>query len=198
MSKNKLIIVYDKSTKTAANHLLQLISAKDDTDGTQVGTKDGQVDAVIWNETEYENNRPMLNSSQKILFIGDTKISKETRCHIPDVFNEIGMHYGWVGAQAFAYIENFKLTKDSEKKLDELLEKYSDKFNDEFLKKLSPYSVKNAVVTTSLALLTGGASIFVEGAIGKVKYDKTVNKLYMLLVVILYIDSLSAFIGENT
>ncbi|MBE6539805.1 MAG: hypothetical protein E7674_03595 [Ruminococcaceae bacterium] len=197
MSKKKLIIVYDKNTKIAANHLLQLISAKDDTDDTQVGTKDGQVDAVIWNETEYESNRPMLNSSQKILFIGDTKISKEMRCHIPDTFNEIGMHYGWLGAQAFAYIEKFKLTKDTEKKLDKLLEKYGDKFNDEFLVKLSPYGVKNAVVSTSLALLTGGASLFVEGALGKAKHDKTINKLYMLLVVILYIDGLSSFIGEN-
>lgn len=197
MSKKKLIIVYDKNTKTAANHLLQLISANDDTDETQVGTKDGQLDAVIWNETEYENNRPMLTSSQKILFIGDTKVSKEMRGHIPDTFSEIGMHYGWIGAQAFAYIEKFKFTKDTEKRLDELLVKYGDKFNDEFLVKLSPYGVKDAVVTTSLALLTGGASLFVEGALERAKHVKTINKLYMFLAVILYIDGLSSFIGEN-
>ena len=45
--KKKLIIVSNESDRKYATYLQQLISAFDDSDDKQVGTKDGSVDAVV-------------------------------------------------------------------------------------------------------------------------------------------------------
>ena len=79
MAKKKLIIVYDKSTEATANYLLQLISGTDDVEGAQVGTRDGNVDANIWSEKEYANNRPKLSSAQYVLFVGNNKTVRTLR-----------------------------------------------------------------------------------------------------------------------
>ena len=53
MSK-QLIIVCGDSEKKHAMYLQQLVSARDDKEGEQIGTKDGDVNAVIWSEKKYQ------------------------------------------------------------------------------------------------------------------------------------------------
>ena len=74
MSK-QLIIVCGDSEKKYAMYLQQLVSTRDDKEDEQIGTKDGAVNAVIWNEKQYEDNRIKLSSTNNILFIGDSKLA---------------------------------------------------------------------------------------------------------------------------
>ena len=53
----KLIIVCDNKTEKYGNYLLQLISSKDDTENDVVGIEDGTVEAVVWSEKNYRDNK---------------------------------------------------------------------------------------------------------------------------------------------
>lgn len=99
--RKSLIIVCGDSDRKYATYIQQLISAFDDEGDEIVGTRDGSVDAVVWDEKHYLDNMKKLNSSNHILFIGDTNVAKEARCNMDVRFDELGMSYGWLGTQAF-------------------------------------------------------------------------------------------------
>lgn len=111
MQKKKLIIVYDTETEKQAYYLLQMISNSDDTDEKSVGVKDGTVDATMWDEKRYVDNRPGLSSATYVLFMGNGSIAKMARAHIPEVYGNIGMHYGWLGTQGFLYVDDASLDR---------------------------------------------------------------------------------------
>ena len=109
----KLIIVCDESTKKYGTFLAQLISNDDDKEGQVVGVKDGEVQAVVWNEKVYESNAMKISSDQYVVFIGSGKLAKEQRSHMKIYFNEFGMAYGWLGKSAALCVEeNITKTND--------------------------------------------------------------------------------------
>ena len=62
-------------------------------------------------------------STQHILFIGQTSAAKEQSKTIPDMFNKLGMHYGWLGKRAVLYVDDttsdWMKLKDSKKHYNE-------------------------------------------------------------------------------
>ncbi len=134
----KLIIVCDDSTEKYANYLLQLVSAKDDEDGEIVGTKDGSVEATIWNEVQYEDNKPKLSSKAYVLFMGDSKLARARRETMTERYHEVGMHYGWLGSQAFLYVDDKSLNADNYEDFKEICEKYGKEFKKDLDLRFSP------------------------------------------------------------
>ena len=102
----KLIIVTDEKNKPYANYLMALISAKDDKEGEIVGIADGSVEAVVWSEKNFADNEPTLSSSAHILFMGDTKLSKNQRGGLSIKFDDFGLIYGWLGKRAVMYVDH--------------------------------------------------------------------------------------------
>ncbi len=39
-------------------------------------------------------------------FIGQTSVAKEQSKTIPEAFNKLGMHYGWLGKRAVLYVDD--------------------------------------------------------------------------------------------
>ena len=100
-----MIIVTDKKTERYGNYLRGLISQNDDHDGVVVGTKDGDVVVEVYTEEQYKDNKATIASTQKVLFIGNGKISQKERHGFNRVFEKYGMVFGSLGTHAFLFVE---------------------------------------------------------------------------------------------
>ena len=125
--KKKLIIVCDDDTKKYATYLMQLISSRDDAEDV-VGIKDGTVDATIWDEKHYQNNLGTLTTSTYILFVGNGKVAKLARENMTHAFDEIGMHYGWLGTQGCMYVDDASLDRGNYSEFESLCARYGKDF----------------------------------------------------------------------
>lgn len=101
----KLIIVCEEKLRRYGDFLAQLISVKDDKDGTIVGISDGTAAAQVWLEKDYITNSAQISSEQYILFIGNSKLITEKRHHMQKKYSEYGMNYGWLGKQAVLFVD---------------------------------------------------------------------------------------------
>lgn len=115
----KLIIVGDEKSDVYCEYLSMLISCRDDEKSENendktVGIVDGTVDSAIWTDEIYRNNRCHTSSRQKILFIGDSRSSKNVAPNI-QCFDEnnYGVIIGWLGNKAVinADVDVFKKDK---------------------------------------------------------------------------------------
>lgn len=104
--EQSLIIVCDEKDIAYANYLIQLIGQKDDTGESVVGVADDSVSAAIYTVKTYKDNLAQIPSLQHILFIGQTSVMKEQSKTIVEQFDDLGMHYGWLGKRAVLYIDN--------------------------------------------------------------------------------------------
>ena len=125
--KKKLIIVSDDDTKKYATYLMQLISSKDDCEEI-VGIKDGSVDATIWSEKQYLDSLGTLTTSTYVLFVGNGKAAKLARENMQHEFDELGMHYGWLGTQGCMYVDDASLNRDNYPEFEALCDKYGKEF----------------------------------------------------------------------
>lgn len=101
----KLIIVCEEKLRKYADLLAQLISSSDDVGDNVVGVKDGAVVAQVWTETDYIRQSVQMSSEQYILFIGNSKLMREKRYYMVEMFSEYFMHYRWLGKQASLYVD---------------------------------------------------------------------------------------------
>lgn len=111
--KKKLIIVCDDDTKKYATYLMQLVSSCDDDGENVVGVKDATVDVTVWGDKQYEDSMHSLSSSTFILFVGNGKVAKTARANMALKFDELGMHYGWLGTQGCMYVDDASLDRDN-------------------------------------------------------------------------------------
>ena len=207
----KIIIVCDEAEKQYATYLLQLISANDDKEGEQVGTKDGTVTAAIYSEKQYESNLAQLASSNYILFMGNGKVAQNARVNMGERYSKFGMHYGWLGRQAFMYAEPGEFKKDEADDFYEFCEKYEKSFE---------HIVSQGVGNEKLAIqkiyeeaegVAKFAAGFVKLALGRIGIIAEIAKdlsfeifskkdvrdqQYTMLTLILYMNGLSEFLGE--
>ena len=109
MVKKLIIVTGDKET-VYAELLSSLITLKDDDieNNTVVGIKDGSVEAVVWNEDIYNDNKAQLGSNTKLIFIGKNKSSEAV---IPSIrfdkdMTKYGVYVGSIGNKAVLYIES--------------------------------------------------------------------------------------------
>lgn len=222
--RKSLIIVCGDPDRKYATYIQQLISAFDDKDDVIVGTQDGSVDAVVWDEKHYLDNMKKLNSSNHILFIGDTAAAKEARCNMDVKFDELGMSYGWLGAQAFMRVSNNALNKDNYGSFKELCAKYGKSFEEELDLRFSPDEASNigksvdidlkSILPDPLGFLTPVLDIAsaiaqqgknaIDMAGQAVNYGGDIflaseakDQQYSLLSLIIYMDALPQFLGER-
>ena len=158
-TEHPLIIVCDDKDMVYANYLIQLIGQKDDAGDSIVGVEDDSVSAAIYTVKNYKDNLPQIPSTQHILFIGQTSVAKEQSKTIPDAFNKLGMHYGWLGKRAVLYVDDttsdWMKLKDSKKHYTEFwqfskdrgmthpdaLAEYAKKLSGGFVDKIMPVVV---------------------------------------------------------
>lgn len=108
-----LLVVYKDKDEMILNQLKALVDTKDDnTDGTVVGTEDGTVKIVAWNEKTWLHNKKAGNTgdlADKILFIGDIKGTEKLEPILNIKFDEHGVRYGSAGNQALLLVDIKKL-----------------------------------------------------------------------------------------
>lgn len=99
-----LIVVY--KDEMLVNQLKKLVETKDDIDGnTTVGTRDGSINIVSWNEKVWLGNKKAGNIKDKVLFLGDIKGTDKLIPVIDVKFNEHGVKFGWAGNQAAIFTD---------------------------------------------------------------------------------------------
>lgn len=108
-----LLVVYKDKDEMILNQLKALVETKDDNvDGTVVGTEDGTVKIVAWNEKTWIQNKKAGNTgdlADKILFIGDIKGTDKLEPILNIKFDEHGVRYGIAGNQALLLVDIKKL-----------------------------------------------------------------------------------------
>lgn len=94
-----LIVVY--KDEMLMNLLKKMVETNDDTDEQEVvGTKDGSINIVSWNEKVWLANKKAGNIKDKVLFLGDIKGTDKLVPVIDVKLEEYGVKFGWAGNQA--------------------------------------------------------------------------------------------------
>lgn len=168
----KLIIVTGEKESVYAELLSSLITLKDDDveNNTVVGIKDGSVEAVVWNEDIYNDNKAQLGSNTKLIFIGKNKSSEAV---IPSIrfdkdMTKYGVYVGSIGNKAVLYIESNTLFSNKDL-YDDFYEKYIDLtkcFDDSVA---DTESIKKATHTDGIGEAFGKGTKAVKGLFGKIK-----------------------------
>ena len=93
--ENMVNLIIVCKNKLLSAEMSKLITAEDDIDDeTIVGTKDGTVHTIIWNESAWEAFRDKLTSNDKVLIIG--KIKNTMPLTLEQIrFEKFGVKYGW-------------------------------------------------------------------------------------------------------
>lgn len=199
-----LLVVYKEKDEMILNQLKKLIDTKDDgeTDNI-VGTEDGTVKVVSWEEKLWLQNKKAGNTgdlADKILFLGDIK-GTENLAPILDVkFNEHGVSYGVAGNQSLLMINVKEL---SERKKYEMFLDDFDKITDLEIakqdKRMKPGEKKQWFKVGAVAALTAAiplAGFLASGTIYKdLFHDKKLVRNQMLIYGItkMYMDELDTY-----
>lgn len=112
-----LIVVYKEKDEVSLNQLKKMVDSKDDDteNETIVGTEDGTVKIVAWNEKTWLDNKKAGNTGtldDKILFLGDIKGVDKLIPTLDIKFNQYGVSYGFSGKQAAIRIDAKPLKKE--------------------------------------------------------------------------------------
>lgn len=204
----KLIIVCEEKYRKYGDYLSQLISLEDDTDDEIVGTKDGEVQAQVWLEKDYQANSAQLSSSQYILFVGNSKLIKEKSSYMKVVFSKFGMTYGWLGKQAVLTVGEIVSNKEydqfiefaltNQSNLERLIEKREEKPLLEEIKENPIRGVKAGGIA-ALGVLGGAVAIAPIAGANIVKRVALSNKIkeqqYSCATMKFYLSSLTEFLG---
>lgn len=165
----KLIIVTGEKETAYAELLSSLISLKDDNlDNEQtIGITDGTVEAVVWTEKVYNDNKIQLSSNAKVIFVGKTKATEPfiVSIRFNKSMEKYGVKIGWLGNKAIIYTEPSKLLADK-KLYDEFYDSYielSKKFDDSVI---DTESIKKAKHSESLWDSFGKGAQAVGGFVG--------------------------------
>ena len=108
-----LLVVYKEKDEMILNQLKKLVDTKDDVDGTCVGTEDGTVSIISWEEKLWLQNKKAGNTgdlADKILFIGDIKGTEKLAPIIDLKFEKHGVSYGFAGKQALLKVNPKELS----------------------------------------------------------------------------------------
>jgi len=105
-----LIVVY--KDEMVVNQLKKLVETNDDVDEeTIVGTKDGMVKIVSWNEKVWLSQKKTGTIDSKVLFVGDIKGTDKLIPIIDTKFDKYGIKFGWAGKQAIISVDQKALLK---------------------------------------------------------------------------------------
>lgn len=118
-----LIVVY--KDEMLVNQLKKMVETNDDaSDDEVVGTRDGSINIVAWNEKVWLGNKKAGNIKDKVLFLGDIKGTDKLTPVLDVKFDEYGIKFGCAGNQAALYIDK-SIATDRDKYM-EFIEKLSE------------------------------------------------------------------------
>ena len=193
-AKPQTLIVVSKD-ELVFNQLKKLIETKDDEEsGEIVGTEDGSISVISWNENMWLEQKKAGNISDKILFIGDIKGTDKLYPVLDIKYDKWGIQYGWAGKQAMlvanghyvsekehynAFLREFNSEELPKKKVDSTLEK-----------NLKYAAVFGITVCSSGIINVGRAKTLVNWFTDKIKVRQ---QLYLFGIMKLYENHLDEF-----
>ncbi len=217
--KKQLIIVANDEYLKYATYLQGLISSIDDEEGGQVGTKDGAVSAVIWDEEHHKANSKSLTSSNSVVLFGDSDYVRKNCSEIDTKFSRFGMSYGWLGNHANLRVADDALNKDNAPEFYQMAEDYGKRFENELSFLFSPKkdeelgndAADHAMAAAEFAFppahivdlvlnkgksskLSDRLAMAIGKGIDKTKNAEAVDQQYTLLTLVFYLDGLSEFL----
>lgn len=200
-----LLVVYKEKDEMILNQLKKLIDTKDDGESDNiVGTEDGTVKIVSWDEKLWLQNKKAGNTgdlADKILFLGEIKGTEKLAPVLDVKFNKHGVSYGFAGNQALLTIDAKALSnrKNYETFLEELgdttdlaIAKQDKKQKPGEKKQWFKVGVAVAAFTTAIPMVGALAS----GSFYKDYFDdkKLVrNQMMIYGITKLYMDDLDSF-----
>ncbi|WP_249594318.1 hypothetical protein [Peribacillus frigoritolerans] len=99
-NKKSCIIVYGKNEDVYANLLVGLIE------------EFGEYECSISREDKFKQNQEQLSSLNKVIFIGNTKVSQKFIPNLRIKYSKFGMNYGWLGNKCVIYTNHIPIKKD--------------------------------------------------------------------------------------
>ncbi len=198
-----LLVVYKSKDEISLNQLKKFVDTKDDDSENEkiVGTEDGTVKIIAWDEKTWTDNKKAGNSGHlddKILFLGDIKGVEKLIPTLDIKFDEFGVSYGFSGKQAVIIVDSKPLnnpeTYDSfMKKLNEVCDALTAKekkyFDTRDLKDVAKKGAKYFYLATAF---------FLPAVVGTVNHGvkdaKLVRDQQLLYgISMLYLNDLDAF-----
>ena len=187
--KQKLIVVY--KDELVLNQLKKLIDTNDDDaeNGTIVGTEDGSVTVIAWDEKMWLNQKKAGNITSKVLFIGNIKGSDKLLPLIDVKYEKWGIKYGWAGKQAIVVANESAVSKKEE--YDKFLAEFKGSSLPEKEKEAMPIKVaKKCGIAVLFGWVRFGASFAVDFFKDK---SKVRQQLYLYGIAELYKNHLESF-----
>lgn len=199
-----LRIVCAEDAKKYGAYLMQLISQKDDTENCVIGPKDGSIDAVLWSEKEYEDNRVKLPARSYVLFVGKSKLIDNESSNMNIVFDKFSMRFYSLGTRAVMRV-NGSLNKKEYEGFSEFCRTYGKSFSVLRLEK------ENALIAACLGVagvllgpvgwgavaaagVAGGAA---GGLVSRMFSQKEIkDQQYSFLTLYTYLELLSTFVNQ--
>ncbi|WP_026491418.1 hypothetical protein [Butyrivibrio sp. XPD2002] len=182
-----LIVVY--KDELVLNQLKKLVETNDDTpDGKIVGTQDGSVTIVAWDEKMWLEQKKSGTIESKVLFIGNIKGTDKLEPVIDVKYDKWGIKYGWAGKQAYINVNEWAIKKEEYK---EFLEDFKTKTLPE--KKQEALPLKVAIkggITVLFGLLGLGASFVTDFFMDK---SKLRQQMFLYGILQLYENDLETF-----
>ena len=187
--ENIVTLIVVCKNKLLSTEMNKLINLKDDLDDeTIVGTKDGTVHTIIWNESAWKAFRDKLTSNEKVLIIG--KIKNTMPLTLEQIrFEKFGVKYGWDKNIATIEADSKVLSK-------------TDKYK-EFLSSLNSLQVSEKLkkdVKFKFDWVTAGKlAIFPPALIGDIlREDTEITKQQLLFGLYnFYMQDLAEFLKPN-
>ena len=109
-----LLVVYKNKDELSLNQLKKYVDSHDDEQGKIIGTEDGTVKIISWDEKTWLDNKKAGNNGyldDKILFMGEIKGVDKLIPTLDIKFDQFGVSYGFSGKQAAIIIDSKPLLK---------------------------------------------------------------------------------------
>ena len=149
----QLIVVY--KDELPLNLIKKMVETNDDEDGKIIGTEDGTIKIISWDEKMWLEQRKKGNIANKALFIDKVRGTENLKPLIDVKFSKWGIEYGWAGNQALLTVDTNKLM---------IKEDYNE-FLEDFKKLCNMTGTGGVDSKTTKTLIGTGAALGIAGAL---------------------------------
>lgn len=157
--------------------------------GRLVGTEDGSITIVAWDEKMWLSQKKAGTVEDKVLFIGNIKGTDKLEPVIDYKFDKWGIKYGWAGKQALILVDEYAVGKKED--YEAFLAEFKKQTLPEKKKEKTPVKVaKKGGIAVLFGLVGLGASFAVDFFRDKAKLHQ---QLYLYGILDLYNNYLDTF-----
>jgi hypothetical protein len=181
--EKKIIIVYGKNEQVYANLLFGLIGEV------------AKYECVIWSEKEFEQNNFQVSSSNKVIFIGNSKYTSKIIPNLHKKFNNFGMNFGWLGNRGVIYVNETPMDKDEYERFWEYSKQETEDFN-KLINDMDSIATKSVyLLPFVLGPVYSGISLISYSIYYFRKKNKIKEQQYNVVVRKFFTNGLSKFMG---